>query len=279
MLKTKTHEESIAYLGETQLIQQIKSWLGSVSPPAPSGIGDDCAVLNPFKKGKQLITTDSINYGYHFNDKIAASDVGAHAMRAADISLQLDILAKVDLFRDLNLRESVAVLSTLGTRQYRPGEPVLYRGQRIDQLHLIIRGRLGVFLNGAQMGELGPGEHFGATGLFADHPYVATIEALEPVELLTMRRGDFRKLVDGDRELGAKLLWKLSESLAERLEQTATALEAKSLEARTLQDKTGSGRSHHAAGAGAPGAGAQSRRVHKGRAKTDRHRTARAQTR
>ena len=81
MLKAQTHSESIACLVETQLIQQIRSWLGSVSPPAPNGIGDDCAVLNPIQKGKQLITTDSISYGQHFDDSIAASEAGAKLIK------------------------------------------------------------------------------------------------------------------------------------------------------------------------------------------------------
>ncbi|MGK0464397.1 MAG: thiamine-monophosphate kinase [Lentimonas sp.] len=81
MLSAKAYIDSIAYLGETQLIQQIKSWLGTVNPPAPNGIGDDCAVLNPIQKGQHLITTDSISYGHHFDDDIAARDVGAKLIK------------------------------------------------------------------------------------------------------------------------------------------------------------------------------------------------------
>ena len=37
--------ETVAALGEERLIERIRRWLGDVSPPAPLGIGDDCAVL------------------------------------------------------------------------------------------------------------------------------------------------------------------------------------------------------------------------------------------
>ena len=70
-----------AGLGETELIRQIQTWLGATSPPPPKGIGDDCAVIHPSRKGSQLITTDSINYGYHFDDTIAAKDVGAKLIK------------------------------------------------------------------------------------------------------------------------------------------------------------------------------------------------------
>ena len=42
---TKHHPDSVAALGETRLIASLRRWLGGVSPPAPFGIGDDCAVL------------------------------------------------------------------------------------------------------------------------------------------------------------------------------------------------------------------------------------------
>ena len=81
MLTASARTCSIAHLGETQLIQKIKSWLGSVNPPAPNGIGDDCAVLDPIQEGQQLITTDSISYGHHFDDSITASDAGAKLVK------------------------------------------------------------------------------------------------------------------------------------------------------------------------------------------------------
>lgn len=81
MLKSQTRADSIAHLGETQLIRQIVSCLGTVNPAAPNGIGDDCAVLNPIREGHQLITTDSISYGQHFDDSIAPENVGAKLIK------------------------------------------------------------------------------------------------------------------------------------------------------------------------------------------------------
>ena len=42
----------MAALGEERLIALIRRWLGSASPRAPFGIGDDCAVL-PAARGRQ----------------------------------------------------------------------------------------------------------------------------------------------------------------------------------------------------------------------------------
>ena len=44
---TPQRSRSVAALGEEKLIAAIRRWLGAASPPAPFGIGDDCAVLPP----------------------------------------------------------------------------------------------------------------------------------------------------------------------------------------------------------------------------------------
>ncbi len=72
---TKRPAESVSALGETRLIARIRGWLGDVSPPPPSGIGDDCAVLPPNAR-RQLITTDPVVYGRHFDDAVPPRRVG-----------------------------------------------------------------------------------------------------------------------------------------------------------------------------------------------------------
>jgi thiamine-monophosphate kinase len=77
-----THEsDRIATLGEVALIKKISAWLGPVNPPAPAGIGDDCAVLEAPSRGKQIITTDSVSHGQHFDDTVSAEDAGAKLIK------------------------------------------------------------------------------------------------------------------------------------------------------------------------------------------------------
>lgn len=72
--------ESVSAWGEEKLIHAIRRWLGSVSPQAPFGIGDDCAVLRP-SRGRQLITVDPVIYGRHFDDAVAPHAVGAKLLK------------------------------------------------------------------------------------------------------------------------------------------------------------------------------------------------------
>lgn len=72
---------TIAALGESQLIEHIRQWLGPASPPAPFGIGDDCALLPPAKTGHTLLTTDSLTHGRHFDDDTDPEKAGAKLIK------------------------------------------------------------------------------------------------------------------------------------------------------------------------------------------------------
>ena len=72
--------DSVSALGEGKLIAALRRWLGTASPRAPFGIGDDCAVL-PAPRGRQLITVDPVIYGRHFDDAIPPRAVGAKLLK------------------------------------------------------------------------------------------------------------------------------------------------------------------------------------------------------
>jgi thiamine-monophosphate kinase len=72
--------DTVAALGEERLITAIRRWLGDVSPPAPLGIGDDCAIL-PVSRRAQAITVDPVIYGCHFDDSIPPRAVGAKLLK------------------------------------------------------------------------------------------------------------------------------------------------------------------------------------------------------
>ena len=77
---TPIRAESVISIGELRLIDRIRDWLGNVSPAAPFGIGDDCAILPP-SKHQQLITTDPVIYGQHFDETVTARAAGAKLLK------------------------------------------------------------------------------------------------------------------------------------------------------------------------------------------------------
>ncbi len=106
--------DTVASLGEERLISAIRRWLGDVSPPAPLGIGDDCAIL-PASKKAQAITVDPVIYRRHFDDSIPPRAVGAKLLkrnlsdlaamgakpRAAVVALTLDPRTRIDWLEKL----------------------------------------------------------------------------------------------------------------------------------------------------------------------------------
>lgn len=77
---TAQRAASVTALGERRLIANIKRWLGDVTPAAPFGIGDDCAVIPPARR-HQLVTTDPVIHGRHFDDRASARAVGAKLLK------------------------------------------------------------------------------------------------------------------------------------------------------------------------------------------------------
>ena len=79
-LFTATRAQSVAAQGERRLIARIRQCLGRVSPASPFGIGDDCAVIPPTKH-HQLVTTDPVIYGQHFDATVSPRAVGAKLLK------------------------------------------------------------------------------------------------------------------------------------------------------------------------------------------------------
>jgi thiamine-monophosphate kinase len=113
---TSQRSRSVVAYGESRLIAEIRRWLGNASPAAPFGIGDDCAVIPPTRH-RQLVTTDPVIHGRHFDDSVPARAVGAKLLKrnlsdiaamggrpvAAVLSLALAPETRVDWLREFYL--------------------------------------------------------------------------------------------------------------------------------------------------------------------------------
>lgn len=77
---TPHRAQSVAAHGERKLITGIRRWLGRASPASPFGIGDDCAVIPPTKH-HQLVTTDPVIWGQHFDVTVSARAAGAKLLK------------------------------------------------------------------------------------------------------------------------------------------------------------------------------------------------------
>jgi PPM family protein phosphatase len=143
---------------------------------------------------------------------------------AREVNLKLDILHKMPLFRFLTYQELVRVLNITNVREYEPGDAVVDEGEEGDQLFIVLSGKVKVHSGEAVYTELGQGQHFGEMALIDKAERSASVTALEPSKLLTIRRREFFDMVRKDHDVAVKLLWSFLGVLAQRLRSTSREL-------------------------------------------------------
>src|SRR6059058_6562242 len=111
-----------------------------------------------------------------------------------------EVFARSPLLANLPPEALARLAGSARRRSYRRGEVIFHQGDPGDALHFITEGRVKVVLD-AETGEeaviaiLGPGDCFGELALIDGEPRSATVETLEPVETVTLRRADFLRLM------------------------------------------------------------------------------------
>lgn len=77
---TETTSDQVGGIGESALIREMLTCLGSAGPPPPHGPGDDCALL-PATGRRRLVTTDPVILNQHFLAQHSPRDVAAKLIR------------------------------------------------------------------------------------------------------------------------------------------------------------------------------------------------------
>ncbi|MCC6210968.1 MAG: cyclic nucleotide-binding domain-containing protein [Burkholderiales bacterium] len=108
------------------------------------------------------------------------------------------VLKSVPLFASFP-DEQLRMLAGVVTRRSAPrGSVIMGAGDQIDSLYIVISGRLKVMMGDSEGKEvilslIGPGEFFGEMGLIDDSPRSASVVTIEPCELLSLSKRDFKK--------------------------------------------------------------------------------------
>jgi CRP/FNR family transcriptional regulator, cyclic AMP receptor protein len=108
------------------------------------------------------------------------------------------VLKTVPLFASLG-EEQLRTLTAMVTRKSAPrSTTIMAGGDPTDSLYIVLSGRLKVMMSDSEGKEvilaiLGPGEFFGEMGLIDDEPRSATVVTIEPCELLSIAKREFKK--------------------------------------------------------------------------------------
>src|SRR5205085_10329656 len=127
-------------------------------------------------------------------------------------------------FQHLSYEEILKVLRATFLRRYYPGDVIIEEGTTGDEMYVIQEGKVKVQKGGIELAVLGRHEHLGEMSFVDAAPRSASIVAVEPTDLITVRKDDFYYLLATDQALGMKLLWAFIQVLSYRLRAANTEL-------------------------------------------------------
>lgn len=150
----------------------------------------------------------------------------ANVSRAGDVSLKLEVLKGMQMFRYLSYRELVRVMNIAETLEVEADREIFREGQSGDSMYVVMSGTVRLGKAGTTIAELGKGQHFGEMSLVDRSVRSLTAQAApgERVRLAVIRRKDFYDIIRKEPELAVKLLWSFVQVLGNRLRKTTSDL-------------------------------------------------------
>ena len=130
------------------------------------------------------------------------------------------VLKAVPLFATLP-EEQLRMLTTMVTRRSASrNTTIMSSGDATDSLYIVLSGRLKVMMSDSEGKEvilaiLGPGEFFGEMGLIDDEPRSASVVTIEPCELLSIAKRDFKRVISENSEMAMAVMRGLVRRLRE----------------------------------------------------------------
>lgn len=129
----------------------------------------------------------------------------------------VDALKAAPLFQHLPYEDILKVLRATFLRRAYPGDVVIQEGTPGDEMYIIREGRVRVLKGEIELAQLGKWDHLGEMSFVDSAPRSASVVAMEPTDLITIRKDDFYYLLATDAPLGMKLLWAFIQVLSYRL--------------------------------------------------------------
>jgi CRP/FNR family cyclic AMP-dependent transcriptional regulator len=130
------------------------------------------------------------------------------------------LLKNVPLFAVLPDPQLLLLTSVVSRKGFTRGSTIISAGDLTDSLFVVISGRLKVMMSDDEGREvilsiIGPGEFFGEMGLLDDSPRSASVIAIEPCELLSLSKRDFKQCLEQNFDMGMTLMRGLVKRLRE----------------------------------------------------------------
>jgi len=130
------------------------------------------------------------------------------------------VLRAVPLFTSFTDEQLRTIGTMVKRRSATRNTTIMAAGDPTDSLYIVLSGRLKVMMSDADGREviltiIGPGEFFGEMGLIDDSPRSASVVAIEPCELLSITKRDFKQSMEQNFELAMTVMRGLVKRLRE----------------------------------------------------------------
>ena len=125
----------------------------------------------------------------------------------------VELLRNVDLFDGLTTKELESVADACKRAQFQTGDNIVTQGDPSARLYVIIDGTADVFVHGAKVETVGPGDYFGEMAVIDDQPRAATVTATSPVSALSLAHFNVKRLLRAMPDIGFKMLRRACERI------------------------------------------------------------------
>jgi serine/threonine protein phosphatase PrpC len=153
-----------------------------------------------------------------------AAQPGSVAPRTTEVSLKLDILKGLQMFRYLSYKELVRVSNIAEMIDVKPKEVVFSQGDAGDSMYVVLAGNVRLSKGDTIVAELGRGHHFGEMSLIDRSVRSLTATATETTRLVVISRKDFYDIIKREPASAVKMLWSFVQVLGQRLRKTTNDL-------------------------------------------------------
>jgi len=132
---------------------------------------------------------------------------------ARKVNPTVELLRKVDLFAGLSTKELESVADACKRAEFRDGDNIVTQGDPSARLYVIIDGTADVFVHGAKVDTVGPGDYFGEIAVIDEQPRAATVTATSPISALSLANFNVKRLLRTIPDIGFKMLRRACERI------------------------------------------------------------------
>jgi PPM family protein phosphatase len=146
------------------------------------------------------------------------------APRTTEVSLKLEVLKGMQMFRYLSYKELVRVSNIAEMIELEKGATVFSAGQPGDAMYVVLGGGVRLAKGDTVVAELVRGHHFGEMALVDRSVRSLTATTTEPTRLVVISRKDFYEIIKREPTSAVKMLWSFVQVLGQRLRKTTNDL-------------------------------------------------------